>query len=219
VLFNILATFAEFEVDLLRMRTREGMAIARAKGRLKGKRPSSAPPNGPFCSSSTLPATTRSPSLPNCSQSAAPGCTANWLERTTNRDRTALPDTCGERWTSATQPPFQRQVEVVGGVETLVAPRKRVDELLAAGRLGYVCSRKGAQAEPVFIEGSGKAFNTVPPNDFSYCRGIALGVMAGLAAGGAVLLDPRLGGSGIAMQSFGAKCAKPDVTGGSGFRK
>jgi DNA invertase Pin-like site-specific DNA recombinase len=37
--FNILATFAEFEVDLLRMRTREGMAIARAKGRLKGKTP------------------------------------------------------------------------------------------------------------------------------------------------------------------------------------
>jgi DNA invertase Pin-like site-specific DNA recombinase len=34
--FNILATFAEFEVDLLRMRTREGMAVARAKGRLKG---------------------------------------------------------------------------------------------------------------------------------------------------------------------------------------
>jgi DNA invertase Pin-like site-specific DNA recombinase len=40
--FNILATFAEFEVDLLRMRTREGVAIARAKGRLKGKHPSSA---------------------------------------------------------------------------------------------------------------------------------------------------------------------------------
>jgi DNA invertase Pin-like site-specific DNA recombinase len=37
--FNILVTFAEFEVDLLRMRTREGMAIARAKGRLKGKAP------------------------------------------------------------------------------------------------------------------------------------------------------------------------------------
>jgi DNA invertase Pin-like site-specific DNA recombinase len=27
--FNILATFAEFEVDLLRLRTREGMAVAR----------------------------------------------------------------------------------------------------------------------------------------------------------------------------------------------
>ena len=37
--FNILATFAEFEADLIRMRTREGMAIARAKGRLKGKAP------------------------------------------------------------------------------------------------------------------------------------------------------------------------------------
>lgn len=37
--FNILATFAEFEVDLLRLRTREGMAIARAKGKLKGRAP------------------------------------------------------------------------------------------------------------------------------------------------------------------------------------
>ena len=30
--FNILATFAEFEADLIRMRTKEGMAVARAKG-------------------------------------------------------------------------------------------------------------------------------------------------------------------------------------------
>ena len=37
--FNILATFAEFEADLIRMRTREGMAIARAKGTLRGKQP------------------------------------------------------------------------------------------------------------------------------------------------------------------------------------
>ena len=29
--FNILATFAQFEADLIRMRTREGMAIARAR--------------------------------------------------------------------------------------------------------------------------------------------------------------------------------------------
>lgn len=41
--FNILATFAEFEVDLLRMRTREGMAIARANGKLKGKQPKLTP--------------------------------------------------------------------------------------------------------------------------------------------------------------------------------
>jgi DNA invertase Pin-like site-specific DNA recombinase len=44
---NILATFAEFGVDLLRMRTREGLAIARAKGRLKGKAPNSARPSVP----------------------------------------------------------------------------------------------------------------------------------------------------------------------------
>ncbi len=37
--FNILATFAEVEVDLLRMRTCEGMAVARAKGKLRGKQP------------------------------------------------------------------------------------------------------------------------------------------------------------------------------------
>ncbi|MDN3496937.1 recombinase family protein [Planococcus sp. APC 4015] len=39
LLFNVLAMVAEFESDLIRMRTREGMAIARAKGRLKGKQP------------------------------------------------------------------------------------------------------------------------------------------------------------------------------------
>jgi DNA invertase Pin-like site-specific DNA recombinase len=37
--FNILATLAEFEADLIRMRTREGMAVARAKGKLRGKQP------------------------------------------------------------------------------------------------------------------------------------------------------------------------------------
>ncbi|MHA6799694.1 recombinase family protein [Bounagaea algeriensis] len=37
--FNILATFAEFEVDLLRARTKEGMAVAKARGKLRGKQP------------------------------------------------------------------------------------------------------------------------------------------------------------------------------------
>lgn len=35
--FNVPAMVAEFESDLIRMRTREGMKVARAKGRLRGK--------------------------------------------------------------------------------------------------------------------------------------------------------------------------------------
>jgi DNA invertase Pin-like site-specific DNA recombinase len=37
--FNMLAVFAEFEADLLRMRTRAGMAVAHARGKLKGHQP------------------------------------------------------------------------------------------------------------------------------------------------------------------------------------
>jgi DNA invertase Pin-like site-specific DNA recombinase len=39
LLFNVLAMVAEFEADLIKMRTREGMKVARARGRLRGKQP------------------------------------------------------------------------------------------------------------------------------------------------------------------------------------
>jgi DNA invertase Pin-like site-specific DNA recombinase len=39
LLFNVLAMVAEFEADLIRLRTREGMKLAKAKGRLRGKQP------------------------------------------------------------------------------------------------------------------------------------------------------------------------------------
>jgi DNA invertase Pin-like site-specific DNA recombinase len=39
LLFNVLAMVAEFEADLISMRTREGMKVAKAKGRLRGKQP------------------------------------------------------------------------------------------------------------------------------------------------------------------------------------
>jgi len=37
LLFNVLAMVAEFESDLIRARTREGMHVAKAKGHLRGK--------------------------------------------------------------------------------------------------------------------------------------------------------------------------------------
>ena len=39
LMINVLAMLAEFEADLIRQRTREGMAVAKANGRLKGKQP------------------------------------------------------------------------------------------------------------------------------------------------------------------------------------
>jgi DNA invertase Pin-like site-specific DNA recombinase len=39
LLFNVLVIVAEFESDLIRLRTCEGMRVAKAKGRLRGKQP------------------------------------------------------------------------------------------------------------------------------------------------------------------------------------
>lgn len=43
LLFTTLSMIAEFEADLARAGTREGMAVARAKGRLRGKKPKLSP--------------------------------------------------------------------------------------------------------------------------------------------------------------------------------
>jgi DNA invertase Pin-like site-specific DNA recombinase len=39
LLFNVLAMVAGFEADLIRLRTCEGMKVAKAKGRLRGTQP------------------------------------------------------------------------------------------------------------------------------------------------------------------------------------
>ncbi|GAA3288202.1 recombinase family protein [Nesterenkonia halobia] len=43
LLFTVLSMVAEFEGDLIRQRTREGMAVAKARGRLRGRQPKLSP--------------------------------------------------------------------------------------------------------------------------------------------------------------------------------
>jgi DNA invertase Pin-like site-specific DNA recombinase len=60
------------------MRTREGMAIARAKGRLRGKQPKMSARQQAHWSSSIRAGSIRSPSWPNCSRSRGPRCIGCW---------------------------------------------------------------------------------------------------------------------------------------------
>ena len=43
LMFNVIGMMAEFEADLISQRTKEGMAVAKARGRLRGKQPTLGP--------------------------------------------------------------------------------------------------------------------------------------------------------------------------------
>ena len=70
LLFNVLAMVAEFEADLISMRTREGMKVAKAKGRLRGKQPKLTKSRPGICWNSSTAGTTPRRSWPSCSASA-----------------------------------------------------------------------------------------------------------------------------------------------------
>jgi putative transposase len=76
LLFNVLAMVAEFGTDLIRMRTREGMKVAKANGRLRGKQPKLKPNRPSICSSCTTSALTPKPNSLNSSAPDGPPATA-----------------------------------------------------------------------------------------------------------------------------------------------
>ena len=76
LLFNVLAMVAEFEADLIRLRTKEGMRVARAKGRLRGKQPSSTRGKRRTSSRCSARECTRCPSWRICSASRGQRCIA-----------------------------------------------------------------------------------------------------------------------------------------------
>ena len=89
--FNILATFAEFEADLIRMRPREGMAIARAKGKLRGKQPKLSENNKKSWENCTPPVTIPSPISPNSLPSQGRLCIELYNAKRPNRS-CSIPD-------------------------------------------------------------------------------------------------------------------------------
>ena len=76
LLFNVLAMVAEVEADLVRLRTREGMKVAKAKGRLRGKQPKLKPTRPNICLNCTTSAHIPKPNSPNSSASDDPRSTA-----------------------------------------------------------------------------------------------------------------------------------------------
>jgi DNA invertase Pin-like site-specific DNA recombinase len=75
LLFTALSMIAEFEADLARMRTREGMAIAKAKGRLRSKKPKLSPHQEAHLVELHRAGRHTTTDSPNCSTSPAPPST------------------------------------------------------------------------------------------------------------------------------------------------
>jgi hypothetical protein len=76
LLFNVFAMVAEFESDLIKMRTREGMKVAKAKGRLRGKQPKLKPNQARHLLELHDSGNSTKPNSPNCSASGDPRFTA-----------------------------------------------------------------------------------------------------------------------------------------------
>ncbi len=103
LLFNVLAMVAEFESDLIRLRTVEGMKVAKAKGRLRGKQPKLNPkarsaPGRRWCTAaSTAPLRSPSSSASAAPPSTAPSNASESQPRPASRHRPRGTDRCRRR--------------------------------------------------------------------------------------------------------------------------
>jgi hypothetical protein len=82
-----LAMVAEFEANIGHQRTREGMALAKKNGKLKGKQPKLPEPHGAPSAAATPPAKSPSPILPPNTASGVPPSTASSTPRPTTPTR------------------------------------------------------------------------------------------------------------------------------------
>jgi DNA invertase Pin-like site-specific DNA recombinase len=90
LLFNVLAMVAEFESDLIRARTREGMQVAKTKGRLRGKQPKLSVPQQRHLMEVHNAGTHTTAELAELSTSRARPCTGPSSARRTQKTRAEL---------------------------------------------------------------------------------------------------------------------------------
>ena len=81
--FNIPANFAEIEADLIQLRTRAGVAIARAKGKLRGKQPKLSDTQQKELKRMRDASDHSISDLPDCCLSQGPPSAARWRAKTT----------------------------------------------------------------------------------------------------------------------------------------
>ncbi len=119
-MFGMLSVLAEYQRELIVANTRDGLAAARARGRVGGPASPSSRPRAP--SSSTTPAPTPSRRSPPCSTCPAPPCTAT---STPTASATGTP----ARAASATP-------RVIGSLMRVMSPLPRARTHGGAGRTG-----------------------------------------------------------------------------------
>jgi hypothetical protein len=110
-LFNVLATVAES--DLIRLRTREGMKVAKAKGRLRGKQPKLIHRQEAHLWPCFKAASTAPLDLPTCSASPARPSTGRWRESELATLPTSAPRSAEGSLVVSRRPPLRNSTDLL----------------------------------------------------------------------------------------------------------